>query len=446
MPVLRKCGLATWELNSLQALFLRSSSTARAIDSKAHPSRAADEHDARGHRFDGHGDRYRAEIEEIGEARIAKHQRVHRFEGLWVRHSAISGAVLGVVGRIRQSQSLSRRSIAAMRRSRRRRDRRYCGSAMCWPLRMRANTWGQNHLSASPGVSAWSCAASKGTIGASARIACISAIRSARARLLHDGVFALQHAQRQAERLQNRRVGIRQIICRHAKSTARERSGLDRRGACPAMTASASAQAWTERARGPTESSERTTETRRRGGCGWQSLETNHAIQRSGDSDGTAGVGSDGEIGDAERDGNAGAGRRAAGNAIARHGVARRSPVRIEAQPGIGEFRHVGFAKNDSAGLAQPMHHDRIGSRRRRVTQDRRTGRRRLPGDVEEVLDCDDVAVQRSETPPKLKSTVGGVGGRPCRADIEPRENGGSPSDSMRASAASSLSRQRCAL
>ena len=34
---------------------------------------ATDEHDARGHRFDGHGDRYRAQIEEIGEARIAKH-------------------------------------------------------------------------------------------------------------------------------------------------------------------------------------------------------------------------------------------------------------------------------------------------------------------------------------------------------------------------------------
>ena len=123
-------------------------------------------------------------------------------------------------------------------------------------------------------------------------------------------------------------------------------------------------------------------------------------FSEAGISDRTAGIGSDGEIGDAERNGNAGAGRRTAGNAVARNGVARRSPVRIETKPGIGEFGHIGFAKNDCAGVAQSTDDDRIGDRRRRVTQDRRTGRRRLPGDVEEVLDRDDLTVQRAQRRP----------------------------------------------
>jgi hypothetical protein len=62
--------------------------------------------------------------------------------------------------------------------------------------------------------------------------------------------------------------------------------------------------------------------------------------------------------------------------------------MRIDADPGIGEFGHVGTADHDEAGTPQPRHHRRVGVRRRAILLQRaRTGAGHLAPDIEQVLD-----------------------------------------------------------
>jgi hypothetical protein len=72
--------------------------------------------------------------------------------------------------------------------------------------------------------------------------------------------------------------------------------------------------------------------------------------------------------------------------------------VRIGADASEGEFRHVGLGNNDGAGRTQTLHHGRIALRRLAfVGQDLGAGARHLAGDVEQVLDADDFAVEGPE-------------------------------------------------
>ena len=83
----------------------------------------------------------------------------------------------------------------------------------------------------------------------------------------------------------------------------------------------------------------------------------------------------------------------------------------IGTDAGKGELGHVGFRDDDRAGLAQPAHDRRIGFGRRRLFgENLRAGPRRLAGDVEQVLDAEDGAVEWTERRAALCPRVGGIG------------------------------------
>jgi hypothetical protein len=71
--------------------------------------------------------------------------------------------------------------------------------------------------------------------------------------------------------------------------------------------------------------------------------------------------------------------------------------MRVEADAAEGELDHGGLAEDDRAGAAQARDDGRVGRGRRGVAPELRAGGRRLAGDVEEVLDRDQRAVERSE-------------------------------------------------
>ena len=120
-------------------------------------------------------------------------------------------------------------------------------------------------------------------------------------------------------------------------------------------------------------------------------LVADDAAERRRDATGSAGVGA--EPGDRHavgyRDG--GAGRTAAGNTPRRAipGRARRAVMRIDPEAGEGELGHVGAAQRNKAGGQHPLHHGRVRRGGRRIGQRARAGRRRLAGDVEQVLQAD---------------------------------------------------------
>ena len=70
-------------------------------------------------------------------------------------------------------------------------------------------------------------------------------------------------------------------------------------------------------------------------------------------------------------------------------GAFRRAVMRIDSDPGVGEFGHVGAADQDEAGTAQPRHHRRVGFRRRGILQRPGAGAGHLSLDVEQILDRD---------------------------------------------------------
>ena len=66
---------------------------------------------------------------------------------------------------------------------------------------------------------------------------------------------------------------------------------------------------------------------------------------------------------------------------------------------------------------------ERVARGRRGVAADGRAGQSGLAGDVEQVLDRDDLAVQRAERHAGLAAGIGGIGRRPGGLGIEPCED-----------------------
>ena len=94
-------------------------------------------------------------------------------------------------------------------------------------------------------------------------------------------------------------------------------------------------------------------------------LEPDQAAERGWNPNGATGVGADGRHAHSVRDRDSGTRRGAPGNSRARaiEGIARRSVMRIETDPGVGELRHVGLADDDRARVAEPG--DGVGIDRR---------------------------------------------------------------------------------
>jgi hypothetical protein len=85
--------------------------------------------------------------------------------------------------------------------------------------------------------------------------------------------------------------------------------------------------------------------------------------------------------------------------------------VRIGADTREGEFGHVGLGNDHAAGSAQPPHYGRVGRRSRRIGEHLRAGARRLAGNIEQILDADDGAVERAERYADARSRIRCVGG-----------------------------------
>jgi hypothetical protein len=81
-------------------------------------------------------------------------------------------------------------------------------------------------------------------------------------------------------------------------------------------------------------------------------------------------------------------------------GASRRAVMRVHAEAGEGELRHVGAAEDDEAGADQPLHGGRGGSGRLRAVQHHRAGAGGDAGLVIQVLDADrDAGIGRGRTP-----------------------------------------------
>ena len=76
-------------------------------------------------------------------------------------------------------------------------------------------------------------------------------------------------------------------------------------------------------------------------------------------------------------------------------GIARRSVMRVDADPGEGEFGHVGAPDDDRTRRFEPRYDRRVGRGRGRVVECFRPGERDFAGDVEQVLDRDREAGER---------------------------------------------------
>ena len=168
---------------------------------------------------------------------------------------------------------------------------------------------------------------------------------------------------------------------------------------------------------GPRDRPDRVDALRQRKGAGGGNalparLEADEAAERAGNAGGAAGVAADGDLAHAVGDRHGGARRRAAGNALAIGRIARRAVMRIDADAGKGEFGHVGLGDDDRAAGAQGAHHRRIGvGRLALLGQNLRAGARDFAGDVEQILDGDDGAVERAERDAGAGARIGGVGG-----------------------------------
>ena len=94
--------------------------------------------------------------------------------------------------------------------------------------------------------------------------------------------------------------------------------------------------------------------------------------------------------------------------------------MRIEAEPAEGEFRHVGLGEYDAAGGAQTPHHRRILRGGLAVVGENfRAGARHFTGDVEQILDRDDRAIERPQRDAGTRARIGGVGRGPRFVAIE---------------------------
>ena len=137
-------------------------------------------------------------------------------------------------------------------------------------------------------------------------------------------------------------------------------------------------------------------------------LEAGDAAERSRDAGRAAGVAADGDLAHAVGGRHRAARGRAARRALAIRRIARRAEMRIGADAGKGKFRHVGLGDDDRARLAQPPHDGRIalgglGFRRDELG----AGARHLAGDVEQILDADDGAIEWPERNAVTRARVG---------------------------------------
>ena len=85
--------------------------------------------------------------------------------------------------------------------------------------------------------------------------------------------------------------------------------------------------------------------------------------------------------------------------------------MRIGADGGEGELGHVGLGDDHRAAGAQPVHDRRVGIRRLSLLgKNLRAGAGRLAGDVEQILDADDRAVERAERHAVRDAGIGRIG------------------------------------
>ena len=86
--------------------------------------------------------------------------------------------------------------------------------------------------------------------------------------------------------------------------------------------------------------------------------------------------------------------------------------MRVGADAGESEFDHVGLGDDHRAGGAKPAHDRCVARGGRRIGEHIGSRARRLAGDIEQVLDADDRAVERTERDAGARSRVGRGGGR----------------------------------
>ena len=135
-------------------------------------------------------------------------------------------------------------------------------------------------------------------------------------------------------------------------------------------------------------------------------LESDDAAERGRNPRRAAGIGADGDLAHAVRDRDRRARRRAAGNARAVGRIARRAVMRIDADDGEGEFDHVGLGDDDGACGAQPSHHNRVGGSGRRIGENLGARARGFARDIEQILDADNRAVERTERDARARSCI----------------------------------------
>ena len=198
-------------------------------------------------------------------------------------------------------------------------------------------------------------------------------------------------------------------------------AGSSSTGSSPAITASALAQSKTvrrERADGIEREAQRERAVGRHALLAW--LEADDAAERRRNAHRAAGVGADRNLAHAVADGHGRARRRAAGDARAVDRIAGRAEMRICADAGECEFAHVGLGDDHRAGGAQAPHHGRIGRGGRRLLgEDFGAGAGRFAGDIEQVLDADDRAVERPERHAGFRARVGSIGRRPRSVGVD---------------------------
>ena len=84
--------------------------------------------------------------------------------------------------------------------------------------------------------------------------------------------------------------------------------------------------------------------------------------------------------------------------------------MRIDADAGKGEFRHIGLGHDHRAGGAQTLHHRRIGRGRLALFGEHLgAGAGDFAGNVEQVLDTDDGAIEGPERNAGAGARIGGV-------------------------------------
>src|SRR5580692_7256178 len=82
--------------------------------------------------------------------------------------------------------------------------------------------------------------------------------------------------------------------------------------------------------------------------------------------------------------------------------------MRIQADSRVGKLGHVGLADDGNTGAPQPCYRSRIVRRGCRISQYDGTGPRDLSLNIEQILDRDDVAVERREPRALASPFVGG--------------------------------------